>query len=64
MEITADGVPTAITIRKSSGFARLDQSAQTTVADWRFNPAQHMGAPVSSVLEINIVFRLTDEAAE
>lgn len=51
-EIGADGVPTVVTVLRSSGHAELDFAARSAVEKWRFR------APIGSGVEIPIVFRL------
>ncbi len=54
--IGEDGVPTAITVRKSLE-ASLDKSAMDTVSQWRFKPGMKDGKPVAVQVLIDVSFR-------
>jgi periplasmic protein TonB len=58
VSITASGVVSGSSIVQSSGFARLDQAARTTVALWRFRPATRDGRPIETEVQIPVRFRL------
>lgn len=59
VHVSADGHAVHVEVKKSSGFARLDQSAQETVARWKFVPAKKGNNPVTSWVVVPIVFSLT-----
>jgi protein TonB len=47
VHILPDGGVGQIRVRRSSGFARLDQAALTAVRHWRFVPAKRGGEPIA-----------------
>jgi TonB family protein len=58
-EVRADGRIGAVRIKRSSGYASLDDSALAAVRAWRFEPARRMGAVVDAWVEIPIRFKLS-----
>lgn len=58
VRIEADGSASEVHIHRSSGFARLDQSAQHTVLRWRFVPGTRNGVPEAMWFHIPIHFVL------
>ncbi|HQL90167.1 MAG TPA: energy transducer TonB [Syntrophales bacterium] len=58
-EVRPDGRIGAIRIKRSSGYASLDDSALEAVRAWRFEPAKRMGSPVDAWVEIPIRFKLS-----
>ena len=58
-EVRSDGRIGAARIKRSSGYASLDQSALDAVRGWRFEPARRMGSPVDAWVEIPIRFKLS-----
>ncbi|HQS97533.1 energy transducer TonB [Novosphingobium sp. 17-62-19] len=54
-----DGAVEAISVAKSSGFARLDDAALSAVRRWRWQPTSRNGAPVKvrGVVEIPFVLK-------
>jgi protein TonB len=56
--VSEDGRPDDITIRGSSGFGTLDQSAVTAVRKWRFKPAELGSMKVKSRVVIPVRFHL------
>jgi TonB family protein len=58
VEVLASGSVGEISIKKSSGYEVLDQSAFMTVKKWRFTPARFAGIPVRSTVIVPITFRL------
>jgi len=58
-EVRADGRIGAVRIKRSSGYASLDDSALAAVKAWRFEPARRMGASVDAWVEIPIRFKLS-----
>lgn len=59
VHVGADGQAHKVELKRSSGFARLDQSALETVAQWRFVPARRGSTAVTSWVIVPIVFSLT-----
>ena len=57
--IGPDGQVKAARVVRSSGFAGLDQAAQTwVVAHWRYQPAQRGGGAVESAANVAVTFNL------
>lgn len=56
--VTADGLPSQIEIRESSGFPRLDQAAQESVQRWRFVPARQGDRGVSAWVLVPISYSI------
>jgi periplasmic protein TonB len=57
--VNPDGSVARIEIVKSSGYARLDESARKTVqASWKFEPARQAGKPVAAWVIVPIQFTL------
>lgn len=62
VEVNADGRPTDVRVRGSSGFSALDQAALKAVRRWEFEPARIGGLPVSSRVEVPVRFSLAPQA--
>jgi len=60
-EVLADGHVGNVRIKKSSGYALLDQSALNAVKTWIFVPARKMNIAVSTHVDIPIRFSLSRE---
>jgi protein TonB len=58
VEVDATGRPTAVSVRKSSGFPLLDEAARDGVQRWRFDPARSAGVPIASRVEVPVRFSL------
>jgi protein TonB len=56
--VSAQGTPDQIQLLKSSGFVRLDQAAQESVARWRFVPARQGKIAIAEWVNIPITFQL------
>lgn len=63
-EILPDGRVGKIKIRKSSGYAILDQSAVQAVKPWRFEPAKKSGNPFAAWVELPIKFILHNNSSQ
>jgi TonB family protein len=61
-EILPDGRVGKIKIRKSSGYAILDQSAIKAVKPWKFEPAKKSGSPFTAWVELPIKFILNNNS--
>jgi TonB family protein len=61
-EILPDGRVGKIKIRKSSGYAILDQSAIKAVKPWKFEPAKKSGSPFTAWVELPIKFVLNNNS--
>jgi protein TonB len=60
-EVRENGRVSSIRLKRSSGYASLDQSALATVRSWIFEPARRSGMAVASVVEIPVRFSLRDD---
>ena len=58
VQVGPDGRPLQILLLSSTGFPRLDQSAEATVAQWRFVAATRDGRSVTSWVLVPIKFRI------
>ncbi|MBS1144123.1 MAG: energy transducer TonB [Proteobacteria bacterium] len=58
VRVTPDGLAAAVSIDKSSGYERLDESARDTVTRWRFVPARRGDEAIEATVIVPIVFRL------
>jgi protein TonB len=58
VEVSADGVPTSVTLGKSSGYGVLDQAALRAVKSWRFQPRSVGGVAMAGVVEVPVHFAL------
>ena len=58
IDISADGKPIKLTLKKSSGFRRLDRSALKSVKDWKFKPARLAGIAVQSTVLVPVKYVL------
>ncbi len=63
-EILPDGRVGEIKIRKSSGYAILDQSAIQAVKPWKFEPAKKSGNPFTAWVELPIKFILHNDGSQ
>lgn len=58
VSVSAKGLVSALSIKKSSGFALLDNAAKETVKKWKFQPAQKGLKAVNAVVDVPIRFSL------
>jgi protein TonB len=58
VHVNPNGSADEVQLQASSGFARLDESARTTVGSWKFVPAKRGNEPVSAWVVIPISFKL------
>jgi TonB family protein len=56
--VAADGTPSRIKVKYSSGYFRLDDAAQAAVVQWRFAPATVGGHAVADWSEVVLQFHL------
>lgn len=63
-EVLPDGRVGEIKIRKSSGYAILDQSALNAVKPWKFEPAKKSGNPFTAWVELPIKFILHNDGSQ
>jgi len=60
VEVLTDGRAGEIRVRKSSGYALLDQSALNAVRAWHFEPARKRDIPQAMTVDIPIRFSLNE----
>jgi len=58
VRVSADGLPAAVELERSSSFERLDEAARQVVAHWRFVPAKRGDVAIEASVIVPIVFRL------
>lgn len=58
VHVGIDGAAEKIELKTSSGFARLDTSAQDAVSRWRFTPARRGDQPIAAWVLVPIAFNL------
>jgi protein TonB len=64
VRVSAEGMPIAVVVDRSSGFPSLDRAAQERVASaWRFTPARRGDQAVEGEVIVPIVFRLAADGA-
>lgn len=59
VHVGEDGRALKVELKKSSGYERLDRSAQETVEHWRFVPARRGPTPVVSWVVVPVVFSIS-----
>jgi len=63
-EVLPDGRVGSMKIRKSSGYAILDQSAIEAIRPWKFEPAKKYGSPLTVWVDLPIKFILHSENSQ
>lgn len=58
VQVQADGLPSRVSISKSSGYPRLDNAALDAVKHWKFVPAKRAGIPIAATVIIPMPFVL------
>ena len=58
VHVNPNGSADEVQLQTSSGYARLDESARTTVGGWKFVPAKRGNEPVAAWVVIPISFKL------
>lgn len=58
IHVASDGLPLAVDIAQSSGYALLDNAARDAVLKWHFLPAVRDGQPVPFDMALRVVFHL------
>ncbi len=58
VHVTPSGSADEVQLQSSSGYARLDEAARTTVGTWKFVPAKRGNEPVAAWVVIPISFKL------
>ncbi len=57
--VEADGLPSRVEVRRSSGFPRLDDAALEAVKKWKFVPAKRGDEAVAGAVDVPIDFSLS-----
>ncbi|MBI2308139.1 MAG: energy transducer TonB [Rhodocyclales bacterium] len=60
VRVSRDGLPLAVDIKQSSGFARLDDAARSAVERWRFVPARQGEQAIESSVLVPLNFTLSN----
>ncbi len=58
VSVTPEGTADSVDVKTSSGSPRLDESARTTVRNWKFIPAKRGDTAVQSWVLVPIIFKL------
>ena len=58
--VSAEGKAKNVKVKRSSGYPRLDQSAENAVRYWRFIPAKRGNTPIDMSYDLPIKFSLKD----
>lgn len=58
VQVSVDGSATAVQVKQSSGFERLDDAARSAVAKWKFVPSHQNGVAIVSWVEVPLQFSL------
>jgi len=58
VQVSADGRPTSVSVKRSSGFPILDSAAVQGVREWTFEPARIGGLPIASRADVPVNFSL------
>lgn len=58
VHVQPDGLVSGVDVERSSGYARLDDSALDAVRTWHFLPSIEDGEPVGAVVPVRIVYAL------
>lgn len=63
VKVNADGIPTSVKVKESSGHEALDEAALTAVWHWRFAPARRGSDAVEGSVVVPVRFNLEGEGA-
>jgi len=58
VHVRPDGLVSHVEVERSSGYARLDDSARAAVQTWHFLPSIENGQPIGSVVPVRIAYVL------
>ena len=58
VQVSAEGRATSVSVVRSSGFPLLDAATVEGVRRWTFTPAQAVGIPIPSRVEVPVTFNL------
>lgn len=56
--VQADGTPSKVSLKRSSGYSRLDEAALEAIKRWKFVPAKRLGEPVAASVIVPMPFVL------
>jgi protein TonB len=59
--VSRQGLVEEVQVKESSGSARLDAAALTSVRAWRFVPAKRAGAAIAARINVPVRFELSDD---
>jgi protein TonB len=62
-QVSEQGRVQTIRVKKSSGYAVLDRSAEEAVRSWRFEPGRRMGTPMAMWVDVPVRFVLEESPA-
>ncbi len=62
-QVSEQGRVQTIRVKKSSGYAVLDRSAEEAVRSWRFEPGRRMGTPMAMWVDVPVRFVLEEPPA-
>lgn len=63
VEVNPDGTVEEVSVRRTSGYPSLDESALTAVQEWRFAPLTDGAFSMPAVVDVPVRFDLRDMAA-
>lgn len=58
VQVQPDGLPSKVSLKRSSGYARLDDAALEAIKRWKFIPAKRFGEPVAASVIVPMPFVL------
>ena len=58
VQVQADGLPSKVSLRRSSGYPRLDEAALEAIKRWKFIPAKRAGEAVAASVIVPMPFVL------
>ena len=58
VRVTAQGTVAEVKVARSSGYSVLDQSALSSVRNWRFEPARQGSRPFETWVQVPVRFEL------
>jgi len=58
VQVQADGTPSKVSLKRSSGYSRLDEAALDAIKRWKFVPAKRAGEAVAASVIVPMPFVL------
>ena len=58
VQVQPDGLPSKVSLKRSSGYSRLDDAALEAIKRWKFIPAKRFGEPVAASVIVPMPFVL------